>query len=326
MLYREVCRFNGVMKTRCAPYGSAFICHLAEPATLYNWLEYLAENIKDDEDIGERGSSFTLSINNEQPREYTSRKMQHIQDVLNEQAARRTLLSAEVQAHSTYRCDVVYFPQTGEDKILYRKQFDFKSEESDPDSRRQFTGHIVDREGLKKWLKRIGSRRAYILRVNERIPRYHYLPVRSVKKALRDCAASRDLFSIEWEKEKGKKFEMCSVVYPQNFSESAFATEPVKSLIEDLRLSVLMPAKATARRGNTSIDLMSSGESRRRSVWDWWRLFGKVGIHLDSVLTRLAHEEIGQDWKVEYHTWSSYLHSGCYYSLVKKHSRKRAKA
>lgn len=317
MLYRKVCQLNAVKKTRHS-YCSAFICHLAEPATLYNWLDYVIAEILNDLKL-DKPDRFDLAINEQQPSPYTSKKIRTMRDMLTVLLAERTLLSVAVRTTSTYQCNIVYPLALGDADTLYREQFSFKSEDASEENIRQFTGHIVDHNGLKKWLKRIESKRAYTVRVNGESPAYN-LSGGSVKKTLRDRAASRGLFSIELE--KGQKLETCSVVYRENFSEVAFAEDPARSLIEDLRLSVLMPAKAQARRGSTSVTLMDSGETCGRSIWDWWSLFENAGMHLESVLTRLAYEEIGSEWKLEYHTWSSFLHGGRYYCLVKKPSRR----
>lgn len=98
--------------------------------------------------------------------------------------------------------------------------------------------------------------------------------------------------------------------------------ESKKGLMDDLRLSVFMSAKAQALRGDTSIMLMHGGKLHGRSIWDWWNLFDNVGIRLESVLTLLAHKEIGPDWKVEYSEWSNFFASSRCYYLVKESSRR----
>ncbi|HBE89581.1 MAG: hypothetical protein A3G57_03715 [Candidatus Andersenbacteria bacterium RIFCSPLOWO2_12_FULL_45_8] len=72
MLYRKVCQLNAVKKTRHS-YCSAFICHLAEPTTLYNWLDYVIAEILDDLKL-DKPDRFDLAINEQQPSQYTSKK------------------------------------------------------------------------------------------------------------------------------------------------------------------------------------------------------------------------------------------------------------
>lgn len=322
MLYRKVCQLSAAVKTQYARYNSAFICHLAEPATLYNWFDYIAGELADDEGTTEP-DRFDLSINGEQPRHYPGKKVPGIQGRLAPLIANRTLLSAEVRAGSTYHCSIVYPPRTEQEKTLYREQFSIQTKTPDGTGlvkEQQSTGYIVDQFALKQWLQRIEPKGKYTLTINEESPVYRSITAASARKKLMDRAASRDLFFAEIENER--RLEMCSVVYRESFAEFAFTEEPTKSLIDDLRLSVLMPAKAQVRRGSTGVTLMDSGETHGRSIWDWWSLFEDAGIHLESVLTCLAHEEIGPEWKLEYRTWSSFLHSGRYYCLVKKSSRK----
>lgn len=322
MLYRKVCQLSAAVKTRYARYGSAFICHLAEPATLYNWLDYIAGELADDEDTTEP-DRFDLSINGEQPRHCPGKKVRGIPGMLAPLIADRTLLSVEVRAGSIYHCSIVYPPRTEQEKTLYRKQFSLQTKTPDGTGlvkEQQSTGYIVDPCALKRWLRRIEPKGTHTLTINEETPTYWSIPTASARKKLMNHAASRDLFFVKLE--KGRKLEVCSIVYRENFAAVAFAEEPTKSLIDDLRLSVLMPAKAQVRRGRTSVTLMNSGETNGRSIWDWWSLFENAGIDLESVLTRLAHEEIGPEWKLEYNTWSSFLHSGRSYDLVKKSSKK----
>lgn len=268
MLYRKVCQLSAAVKTRYALYNSAFICHLAEPETLYNWFDYIEGEIKSDKSIGEP-NSFDLSINNEQPRQHAAKKLPCIRNMLTALIADRTLLSAEVRAGSIYHCSIVYPPRTEQEKTLHCKQFSLQTKTPDGTGlvkEQQSTGYIVDQFALKQWLRCIEPKGKYTLTINEETPTYWSITAASARKKIMDRAAGRDLFFVELE--KGRKLEMCSVVYHENFAEIAFAEGPTKRLINDLRLSVFMPAKAQVRRGRTSVTLMDSGETHGRSIWD----------------------------------------------------------